>query len=447
MLDFVQVVSDHVGRDAASRRGRAALDRGGGPRVGHQRHQARKPARPRTSTSSSSSRPGPRRRPTELVIVVQDQGEGFDPEGLADPLAPENLLKSSGRGIFFMRSFMDDVQLRQAPEGGMEVRMVKRLTPILTGPPAPDDSRSAVPRHGNRGRPARRRDPDGAFRPRSCASTRRARSISSPKSISPSSGCSGACIAERFPDHTSARRRTGARKPAAARLGLLLGVRSDRRHDELRARAADVLRVARRWRSTAASRSAAVYDPTRQELFTAERGGGAFLNGAPLRVSDARHADGRAAGHRVPVRRARGRRRGGRAVRRVPRPGAGRAAARIGGARPLLCRRRAHGRLLGTEPQALGHGRRPACSWRRRAASCRAPTARRLSCEAGTCWPRRRACRRRCSRHQGVPGRACSKPDALIPVQDIRRPGAAEFLDSPAATAWHQMCERCRQVR
>jgi len=46
---------------------------------------------------------------------------------VADPLAPENILKSSGRGIFFMRSFMDDVRLQRAPEGGMEVRMVKKL--------------------------------------------------------------------------------------------------------------------------------------------------------------------------------------------------------------------------------------------------------------------------------------------------------------------------------
>jgi serine/threonine-protein kinase RsbW len=66
--------------------------------------------------------------PTELVVRVVDQGEGFVPEAVADPLAPENILKSSGRGIFFMRSFMDDVQLQRAPEGGMEVRMVKKLT-------------------------------------------------------------------------------------------------------------------------------------------------------------------------------------------------------------------------------------------------------------------------------------------------------------------------------
>ena len=65
--------------------------------------------------------------PRELVVSIRDQGTGFDPDALPDPLAPENVLKSSGRGIFFMRSFMDEVELRRAPEGGMEVRMVKRL--------------------------------------------------------------------------------------------------------------------------------------------------------------------------------------------------------------------------------------------------------------------------------------------------------------------------------
>ncbi|MEN3340123.1 MAG: serine/threonine-protein kinase RsbW [Acidobacteriota bacterium] len=65
--------------------------------------------------------------PRELVVRVLDEGEGFDPQDVADPLAPENMLKSSGRGIFFMRSFMDDVVLRRAAQGGMEVRMVKKL--------------------------------------------------------------------------------------------------------------------------------------------------------------------------------------------------------------------------------------------------------------------------------------------------------------------------------
>ena len=69
----------------------------------------------------------PRDKPEAFVVEVQDEGEGFDPDLLADPLAPENVLKSSGRGIFLMRNFMDDVSLRRMPEGGMEVRMVKRL--------------------------------------------------------------------------------------------------------------------------------------------------------------------------------------------------------------------------------------------------------------------------------------------------------------------------------
>jgi serine/threonine-protein kinase RsbW len=69
----------------------------------------------------------PAKDPNELIVRVLDEGEGFDPEEVADPLAPENILKSSGRGIFFMRSFMDDVTLRRASEGGMEVRMVKKL--------------------------------------------------------------------------------------------------------------------------------------------------------------------------------------------------------------------------------------------------------------------------------------------------------------------------------
>jgi serine/threonine-protein kinase RsbW len=69
----------------------------------------------------------PRVCPTEIVVHVRDQGDGFDPSTVLDPLAPENILKASGRGIFFMRHFMDDVSIHRSPEGGMEVRMVKKL--------------------------------------------------------------------------------------------------------------------------------------------------------------------------------------------------------------------------------------------------------------------------------------------------------------------------------
>ena len=70
----------------------------------------------------------PAAAPEYLEVVIEDEGEGFEPEAVADPLAPENLLKSSGRGIFFMRNFMDDVELGRRAEGGMRVRMRKRLS-------------------------------------------------------------------------------------------------------------------------------------------------------------------------------------------------------------------------------------------------------------------------------------------------------------------------------
>ena len=57
---------------------------------------------------------------------IQDEGEGFVPEEVADPLAPENILKSSGRGIFLIRNFMDETVHNKVP-GGMEIRMVKKL--------------------------------------------------------------------------------------------------------------------------------------------------------------------------------------------------------------------------------------------------------------------------------------------------------------------------------
>ena len=62
-----------------------------------------------------------------VVVRVRDEGNGLDMSRLVDPLAPENISGTSGRGIFLMRTFMDDVSLRPSGEGGMEVRMVKRI--------------------------------------------------------------------------------------------------------------------------------------------------------------------------------------------------------------------------------------------------------------------------------------------------------------------------------
>jgi serine/threonine-protein kinase RsbW len=65
--------------------------------------------------------------PGALEVTVQDEGTGFDPGSVPDPLAEENLLKADGRGIFFMRSFMDEVSYAFPARGGTVVRMVKKL--------------------------------------------------------------------------------------------------------------------------------------------------------------------------------------------------------------------------------------------------------------------------------------------------------------------------------
>jgi serine/threonine-protein kinase RsbW len=62
----------------------------------------------------------------EMVVTVRDRGEGFDPSGVADPTSEENLLKANGRGILFMRTFMDDVRWERHPAGGTVVRMTKK---------------------------------------------------------------------------------------------------------------------------------------------------------------------------------------------------------------------------------------------------------------------------------------------------------------------------------
>jgi serine/threonine-protein kinase RsbW len=62
----------------------------------------------------------------ELIITVTDQGKGLDPDEVPDPLAPENLMKQSGRGIFLMRAFMDEVRIRKV-DPGTEITLIKRL--------------------------------------------------------------------------------------------------------------------------------------------------------------------------------------------------------------------------------------------------------------------------------------------------------------------------------
>ena len=128
MLDLVQVVSDHIGRDVG-------LDDDAVHWVGVAIRESVINAIKHGNQNDSGKRvfvdfeTGGGGAAAELKIRVRDQGPGFDPEHVADPLAPENLLKASGRGIFLIRSFMDDVILQRAPEGGMEIRMTKRVQP------------------------------------------------------------------------------------------------------------------------------------------------------------------------------------------------------------------------------------------------------------------------------------------------------------------------------
>jgi serine/threonine-protein kinase RsbW len=126
MLDFVEVVSSHmsrmVGFDDDTLHWISIAVRESVANAMKHGNQGDLSKRVRVEFTTA-----PADQPSELTIVVQDQGEGFEPDDVADPLAPENLLKSSGRGIFLIRSFMDEVTHRRIPEGGMEVRMVKRL--------------------------------------------------------------------------------------------------------------------------------------------------------------------------------------------------------------------------------------------------------------------------------------------------------------------------------
>jgi serine/threonine-protein kinase RsbW len=67
-----------------------------------------------------------------LRVTVRDYGEGFDPSSLPDPLDPNNLLNPAGRGILYMRTFMDSVEYGRHPESGMVVSMTKRRMPRQT---------------------------------------------------------------------------------------------------------------------------------------------------------------------------------------------------------------------------------------------------------------------------------------------------------------------------
>ncbi len=67
------------------------------------------------------------RNSNRYSVRIADQGDGFDVDQLPDPLAEDNLLRHSGRGLFLVRSFMDDLVVRRRQPAGMEVVFVKKL--------------------------------------------------------------------------------------------------------------------------------------------------------------------------------------------------------------------------------------------------------------------------------------------------------------------------------
>jgi serine/threonine-protein kinase RsbW len=69
----------------------------------------------------------------KMTVRVLDQGKGFDVSRVPDPLDEENLLRTSGRGLFLMRAFMDEFEVRRGPGGGAELVMVKNFPNAVSG--------------------------------------------------------------------------------------------------------------------------------------------------------------------------------------------------------------------------------------------------------------------------------------------------------------------------
>ena len=126
MLDFVQVVCDHLGR-------LSGLDDDSVHWVGVAVRESVINAIKHGNCNNEDKRvyveftPLAAEPTPGLAICVRDEGCGFDPAVLPDPLSPENMLKPTGRGIFLIRNFMDEMELRKRPGGGMEMVMVKRV--------------------------------------------------------------------------------------------------------------------------------------------------------------------------------------------------------------------------------------------------------------------------------------------------------------------------------
>src|SRR5689334_10363370 len=81
----------------------------------------------------------------KMIIHVVDEGTGFKLSDVPDPLAEENLLSTSGRGIFLMRAFMDEFDVVSGKTGGAEIVMSKKLPPPGSGSPNGQGGQNATP--------------------------------------------------------------------------------------------------------------------------------------------------------------------------------------------------------------------------------------------------------------------------------------------------------------
>ena len=70
--------------------------------------------------------------PGAIEVWIRDQGAGFDPDAVPDATAPENILNAAGRGLFFMRAFMNEVEYLFPPEGGTLVRLLKKVEKVAS---------------------------------------------------------------------------------------------------------------------------------------------------------------------------------------------------------------------------------------------------------------------------------------------------------------------------
>ena len=71
--------------------------------------------------------------PERMIVYVLDQGKGFELTEIPDPLAEENLLRTSGRGLLLMRAFMDEFSIHRGPGGGAQLVMAKKLPHPVSG--------------------------------------------------------------------------------------------------------------------------------------------------------------------------------------------------------------------------------------------------------------------------------------------------------------------------